>query len=192
MCIVIHMPWRNYSIDLEEIRAIDKEPAHTYWHVLDHIAFMGWPTREASLRKALEKAPEGVRLFWLTRTIEGAVEDGGLGQYFGHRRPTWLHGMAKQAILQFGCPQVVEILEEVERYVHRNRSRLRDGMPPDEWAAIMGPVALKKALRDVNGRFMRACTRLQDAREKYLQEHPEKFTPRWSQRPLPLEFWIER
>ena len=75
-----------------------------------------------------------------------------------------------------GCPQVVEILEEVERYVHRNRSRLRDGMPPDEWAAIMGPVALKKALRDVNGRFMRACTRLQDAREKYLQEHPEKFT----------------
>jgi hypothetical protein len=47
---VIHMPRRKYSIDLEEIRAIDKEPAHTYWHVLDHIAFMKWPTREAQLR----------------------------------------------------------------------------------------------------------------------------------------------
>ena len=170
------MPRRNYSIDLTEIRAFDKDPAHLYWHVLDWITFLGWPIREAPLRKALAAAPEGVRLFWLSRLIEGHVEDGGFGQYFGHRRPTWLHEMAKKAILQFGCPQVVKIIEEAEQYVARNRSQLRDGMPPNEWAKIMGPVAMEKATKRIHRRFMRACSKLHDAREKYLKEHPERFT----------------
>ena len=69
------MPRRDYSVDLSEIRAFDKEPAHFYWHVLDRVSFTCWPTRESQLRKALEEAPEGVRLFWLTTIIEGAVED---------------------------------------------------------------------------------------------------------------------
>ncbi len=172
------MSRRKYNIDLSEIRAFDKDPAHTYWHVLDHVSFIYWPTREWQLRRALERAPEGVRLFWLTWRIEGAVEDGGFGQYFGHKCPPWLHEMSKQAIQQFGCPKVVKIIEEAERYVYRNRSKLRDGMPYSEWAAIMGPVALKKAARNINGRFMRALSKLHDAREKYLREHPEKFTNR--------------
>jgi hypothetical protein len=116
-----------------------------------------------------------VRLFWLSQLIEGPVENGGFGQYFGHRRPTWLHRAAKKAILRLGCPKVVKIIEEAERYVHRNRSKLRDGMPPAEWAAIMGPVALKQRARDINNRFLRACSKLHDAREKYLREHPEQF-----------------
>ena len=174
--VVIQMPRRNYSINLAEIRAFDKDPAHTYWHVLDRVNYLGWPGRYAPLRKALATAPEGVRLFWLCQVIEGPVENGGFGQYFALNPPTWLHEMAKQAILQFGCPKVVKIIEEAERYVHRNRSKLRDGMPPSEWAAIMGPVALKKAAKDIHNRFYRACSELHDAREKYLREHPERFT----------------
>jgi hypothetical protein len=170
------MPRRNYSIDLAKIRAFDEDPAHTYWLVLERVSYLGWPSRDAELRKALAAAPEGVRLFWLSQVVEGPVENGGFGQYFGHRRPTWLHEMAKQAILQFRCPQVVKIIEEAERYVYRNRSKLRDGMPPGEWAAIMGPVAMDKATRKIHRRFFRACSKLHDARERYLKEHPERFT----------------
>jgi hypothetical protein len=170
------MPRRNYSIDFAEIRKFDKEPAHFYWHVLERVNYLGWPYRDAPLRKALARAPEGVRLFWLSQLIEGPVENGGFGQYFGCKRPLWVHEAAKRAILEFGCPGVVKVVEEAERYVHRNRSKLGDGMPAAEWAAIMGPVALKRAARDINNRFMRALSKLHDAREKYLQEHPERFT----------------
>ncbi len=166
----------DYSVDLAEIRAIDKEPSNTYWHVLDRISFMNWPQSHSRLRKALEAAPEGVRLFWLTRTIEGPIEDGGFGQYFGRHRPTWLHEMAKQAILEFGCPQVVRIITEAEQYLERHRTRLRDGMSPKDWAEIMGPVAMNKATRNIHRPFFRACSKLHDAREKYLNDHPERFS----------------
>src|SRR5215469_13887509 len=169
------MPRRNYSINLAEVRAFDNKPAHFYWHVLERVNYLGWPSRDAPLRKALATAPEGVRLFWLSQLIEGPVENGGFGQYFGRKRPLWMHEAAKKAILEFGCVGVVKVVEEAERYVHRNRSKLRDGMPASEWAAIMGPVALKKAARDIHGRFFRACSKLHDAREKYLREHPERF-----------------
>jgi hypothetical protein len=169
---VKQMALRAYSIDLAAIRTFDKEPLHTYWLVLERVGFLGWPSRDAQLRKALAAAPEGVHLFWLSQLVEGPVENGGFRHYFAHPPPAWLHKMAKKTILQFGCPQVVRIIEEAERYMARHRSKMRD---PKKWAEITGPVVMEKATRRIHRRFFRACSKLHDARQKYLKEHPERF-----------------
>jgi hypothetical protein len=166
------MPRPDYSIDLEEIRAFDKEPSHTYWHVLERVAFLGWPDEDAKLKKALASAPEGVRLFWLSQLIEGPVENGGFRAYFAHRPPLWLHRLAKKTIVDFGCPKVVKIIEEAERYMARVLAKRLD---PKKWGEATGPVVMEKATRRVHRRFFRALSRLHDAREKYLQQHPNRF-----------------
>jgi hypothetical protein len=48
-------------------------------------------------------------------------------------------------------------------------------MPLDEWLKIMGVVAMNQALNDINGRFLRACSDLDDAKESYLRKHRELF-----------------
>jgi hypothetical protein len=171
------MPKRDYSIDLAEIRAFDKEPAHTYWHVLDRVSYLGWPTEnDAKLKKALAVAPEGVRLFWLSQLIEGPVENGGFRAYFVHRPPLWLDRLARKTIVDFGCPNVVKIVEEAERYMARVLAKRLD---PKQWGEATGPVVMEKATRRIHRRFFRALSKLHHAREKYLQQYPERFaTPR--------------
>jgi hypothetical protein len=177
------MPRRNYSVDLAEIRTFDKEPAHYYWNVLDRVNYLGWPSRDAQLRKALATAPEGVRLFWLSQLVEGPVENGGFRHYFAHPPPPWVQKMVKETILQFGCPRVVRIIEEAERYMRRPRSKIRN---PKAWAEITGPVVMEKATRRIHRRFFRACGKLHEARQRYLKEHPERFAHSHAPAPTPL------
>jgi hypothetical protein len=167
------MPRRDYNIDLAEIQAFDKEPSHTYWHVLDRVSYLGWPTDDdRKLKKALAAAPEGVRLFWLSQLIEGPVENGGFRAYFVYRPPLWLHRLAKKTIVDFGCPKVVKIIEEAERYIAGVLSKRLD---PKQFGEATGPVMMEKATRRVHRRFFRALSKLHDAREKYLQQHPDRF-----------------
>ena len=165
----------DFAIDFSSFRSDPRWRANLYWHVSDRISYMLWPKNGASLKRALRIAPEGVRRFYLTGTVQGPVEDGGLGQYFARRRPTWLHEMAKQEISNFDCHHVVTILEEAELYVRQNRASLRDVIKLDEWLKIMGVVAMNRALNDINGRCLRACSDLDDAKERYLRKHRELF-----------------
>ncbi len=166
----------DFCIDFAAIRKIDQQwSSNLYWHVVDRIFFMPWPAGPSELGEALQIAPEGVRLFYLAGTIEGPVENGGLGQYFAIRRPAWLHEMAKKAICDFGCQGVVAILSEAERYLDLNREKLYDGIPWDEWVKVMGVVAMNEALDNINGRFLRACYDLDGAKERYLRKHRDRF-----------------
>jgi len=167
------MPRRDYSIDLEEFRAFENEQFNTYWHVLDRVNYLGWPdTKGGKLRKALAAAPEGVRLFWLSQLIEGPVENGGFRAYFVHRPPLWLHKLAKKTILDFGCPKVVKIVEEAERYMARI---LAKRLTPEQFGEATGPVMMEKATRRIHRRFFSSLSELHTARQKYLKKYPERF-----------------
>jgi len=166
----------DYCIDFAAIQKIDPEwSSNLYSHVSDQIFFLPWPTDDSQLREALEIAPEGVRLFYLAGTIEGPVENGGLGQYFAARRRAWLHEMAKKTISGFGCEAVVEIVNEAERYFEQNREKLHAGMEWNDWVKVMGVVPMNRALNNINRRYMEASRHLDDAKELYLREHRDRF-----------------
>jgi hypothetical protein len=183
------MPRNDYNINLPRIRFFDKEPSHTYWHVLEGVSFLGRPTEDAKLKKALAAAPEGVRLFWLSQLIEGPVENGGFRAYFARRPPLWVHRLAKQAILQFGCPEVVQIIDEAERYMASLRSKR---LTAKEWGEATGPVGMEKATNRIHRRFFRSLSKLHVAREKYLEAHPERFAKARTSRPRPNPILAER
>lgn len=166
----------DFCIDYSKFRKIDRNwSRNLYWHVADRISFMPWPQSSSHLRKALGIAPEGVRQFFLTGTIEGPVNNGGLGQYFASRRHSWLHEMAKSAISDFGCSHVIDILNEAEEYLKEQRDDLHDGMEWKDWVKIMGVVPMNKALDNINSRFLRACGDLNDAKARYLRKHRDRF-----------------
>lgn len=147
-------------------------------YVEECISIMPWPEgpeEGSSLKEALEIAPEGVRLLYLIGQIQGPADNGGLGQYFGLEMPDWLHDMAKYAIAEIGCPQMISIIEEAERYLAQHRDELRVAESWEDFHRILGIGAMNDALDNITGRYLAASKELNAAKKRYVGGHRDRF-----------------
>lgn len=166
----------DFSVDLSGGQEVEPDCAESLLsHVESCIEIMPWPEPGQDLKQALEIAPEGVRLLYLIGQIQGPADNGGLGQYFALELPDWLHAMAKSAIASIGCPQMISIIEEAERYFAQHRDKLRDAETWDDFHAVVGIRAMDDALDNITSRYLEASEELNAARIRYVESHRDQF-----------------
>lgn len=153
------------------------DPVDFVGTVIDSIWAKPWPPddRSEAYCEFFLALPKEQRVIWSTWLVQGEVQNGGFSQYFANSPGDCFIEEARTGFTDIGAHDLEAMFEVVLAYFRRNRARIDAAGSWDEYAKVMGYVAIEENLDRVTSRFLAQMDRFYEFRREYILRHLDVF-----------------
>lgn len=152
------------------------DPVEFVGVVIDLIWAKPWPDDDLEAYwKFFLALPREQRVIWSTWRVQGEVANGGFGQYFANIQGDCFVEEARTGFVELGANDLAEMFETVLAYFRQNGHAIEAAASDEEYAQIMGYVAIEQRLDNITRRFLRRMDDFYLLRRQYIEDHWDAF-----------------